>query len=342
VSALVEGIGQALPELIPAAVNAVATIVQGLTDNLPMLLDAALQLILGLAQGLLDAIPQLIAALPAIINALVDFIIGAVPQIIQAGIQLLAALVKGLPEIIIAVVAAIPQIVEALVAAVIDPETTQMIIEAGFVLFVSLIQNLPAIIAAIVKAVPQIITAIVNAFRQGIDRIVEVGKFIVEGIWEGVSQMGGWLADKVRNFARSIIDSITSALGISSPSAVMRDLVGKNLVLGLAEGISQNSQDAVIAAHRLVSDTLAAIEELSKGTDFTVAVHGLKSGLEGMMLPATVSSDLASSNFGNRSPDITGCAVINNTLNFYTPTASPADIAKASRRAAEQMLRYAT
>jgi len=342
VSALVEGIGQALPELIPAAVNAVATIVQGLTDNLPMLLDAALQLILGLAQGLLDAIPQLIAALPAIINALVDFTIGAVPQIIQAGIQLLAALVKGLPEIIIAVVAAIPQIVEALVAAVIDPETTQMIIEAGFVLFVSLIQNLPAIIAAIVKAVPQIITAIVNAFRQGIDRIVEVGKFIVEGIWEGVSQMGGWLADKVRNFARSIIDSITSTLGISSPSAVMRDLVGKNLVLGLAEGISQNSQDAVIAAHRLVSDTLAAIEELSKGTDFTVAVHSLKSGLEGMMPPAAFPSDFASSSFGNRSSDTPGSAVINNTLNFYTPTASPADIAKASRRAAEQMLRYAT
>ena len=164
----------------------------------------------------------------------------------------------------------------------------------------------------------------------------------MEGIGEGVWQMGGWLADKVRNFARSIIDSITSALGISSPSAVMRDLVGKNLVLGLAEGISQNSQDAVIAAHRLVSDTLAAIEELSKGTDFTVAVHSLKSGLEGMMPPAAFPSDFASSSFGNRSSDTPGSAVINNTLNFYTPTASPADIAKASRRAAEQMLRYAT
>ena len=55
ITALVQGIGEALPQLIPAAVNAVVTIVQGLIDNMPMLLDAALQLILGLAQGLLDA-----------------------------------------------------------------------------------------------------------------------------------------------------------------------------------------------------------------------------------------------------------------------------------------------
>ena len=57
---MVTGIGEALPELIPAAVEMIVALVQGLVDALPMILQAALQLILGLAQGLLEAIPELI------------------------------------------------------------------------------------------------------------------------------------------------------------------------------------------------------------------------------------------------------------------------------------------
>jgi hypothetical protein len=45
------GLGEALPELIPAAVQAVITIVQGLLDNMDKILEAAFTLIQGLAQG---------------------------------------------------------------------------------------------------------------------------------------------------------------------------------------------------------------------------------------------------------------------------------------------------
>jgi len=41
-----------LPELIPAAVDAVMTIVGVLIDNLPLLIDAAVQLITALVMGL--------------------------------------------------------------------------------------------------------------------------------------------------------------------------------------------------------------------------------------------------------------------------------------------------
>ena len=56
-------------------------------------------------------------------------------------------------------------------------------------LFVSLIQNLPTIIVEIVKAVPQIIAGIVNAFTLSMGQIVNIGKNIVQGLWQGIQKM---------------------------------------------------------------------------------------------------------------------------------------------------------
>jgi phage-related protein len=173
ISALVSGIVDNLPTLIPAAVDAVVTIVQGLIQNLPMLLDAALQLVIGLADGILAAIPQLIAALPALIQALVDFVIGAIPQIIDAGIKLLTSLVSALPEIITAIVEAIPQIIDGLVTAVL--ESIPQLIDAGIALLVSLIQSLPTIITTLVTAIPQIIASLISAIIGSIPQLIQAG-----------------------------------------------------------------------------------------------------------------------------------------------------------------------
>ena len=58
-------------------------------------------------------------------------------------------------------------------------------------LFVSLIQNLPTIIVEIVKAVPQIIAGIVNAFTSSMGQIVNIGKNIVQGLWQGIQSLAG-------------------------------------------------------------------------------------------------------------------------------------------------------
>ncbi len=59
-----DGLGQALPELIPAAVNAITTIVQGLVDNLPMLLECSTAVNTWFGPGATRNDPQLIEALP--------------------------------------------------------------------------------------------------------------------------------------------------------------------------------------------------------------------------------------------------------------------------------------
>ena len=44
--------------------------------------------------------------------------------------------------------------------------------------------------------------------------------------------------ETVLNFARGIRDGIANALGIHSPSKVMRDYIGKNIVLGIEQGFT--------------------------------------------------------------------------------------------------------
>ncbi len=64
------------------------------------------------------------------------------------------------------------------------------------------------------------------------------GLDLVRGLWEGVSSLAGWLWSKITDFIHdNIVQAAKSALGISSPSTVMRDEVGKMVPAGAAEGV---------------------------------------------------------------------------------------------------------
>lgn len=68
--------------------------------------------------------------------------------------------------------------------------------------------------------------------------LIEKGKDVVRGIWDGIKAMGGWLKDKIIGWAQDAIPGpVADALGISSPSRVMRDQVGKWIPEGIGEGV---------------------------------------------------------------------------------------------------------
>lgn len=72
ISALVNGIAQALPKLLPALVKLVAYMVESLIKQIPQLLQAGVNLVKGLIQGLLNAIPEIIQAILNIGRSILD------------------------------------------------------------------------------------------------------------------------------------------------------------------------------------------------------------------------------------------------------------------------------
>jgi len=81
--------------------------------------------------------------------------------------------------------------------------------------------------------------------------LVSAGKNVIQGLWNGISSMGGWLSSQISGFiSRNVTGKIKGVLGIASPSKVMRGL-GKWLPRGLALGIDDEVYRIQRAAKRM-------------------------------------------------------------------------------------------
>lgn len=74
-------------------------------------------------------------------------------------------------------------------------------------------------------------------------RMIEIGRNIVTGIWEGISGAAGWLWNQVTSFCSGILDAIKSFFGIHSPSKVFEDEVGAMLAEGIGVGFTVEMED---------------------------------------------------------------------------------------------------
>jgi TP901 family phage tail tape measure protein len=94
-----------------------------------------------------------------------------------------------------------------------------------------------------------------NAVGDVYSWMLSVGKNLIIGIWNGIVSLSSWLWDKVSSFCSNLWHSILSFFGISSPSKLMKETVGKHLVTGIAAGIMENQHLVHDAMKRLANDT---------------------------------------------------------------------------------------
>ena len=161
-------------------------------------------------------------------------------QLIEAGVELFLSLVENLPQIIEGIVTAVPKIIDSVVNALID--AIPLLIEAGIKLFTAIIHNLPKIIVTITSKIPQIIKGIVDAFGSLVSEMWQIGRHLIEGLWDGIKSMGSWLGDRCRDFGNAWVSGFKTIFGIHSPSTLFRDEIGKNLALGLGVGFTDNME----------------------------------------------------------------------------------------------------
>lgn len=230
-----QGIAANLPTLIPTIVNLMVSMCDMIIENLPLIVDVAIDIILALVQGLVSALPTLIAEVPRIINSFANAIYNALPQILMAGVQIIGMLIKGLIQSIPTLVANIPQII----MAIINVFTLVNWASLGKNLIANIGQGVKNAGSSLIGQVKNIATSVINALKSffGWDNVSSIGENLIRGIWNGISNMKGWILDLIGGFADSVIGSIKDFFGIHSPSRVMRDLIGTNLVKGIGVGI---------------------------------------------------------------------------------------------------------
>lgn len=117
-------------------------------------------------------------------------------------------------------------------------------------------------IKAKVKSIP---AAIKGAFSGANRLLLDAGRGIVQGLWDGIRGLTGWLVGKVQSFiAATVPGPIRRALGINSPSKVVAALA-TSIPEGVAVGIARTQRQATDAARGLADATARAFDTSASG-----------------------------------------------------------------------------
>ena len=96
ITALADGILQALPQLIKAAPVIIANLVTAIIENVPKLLDAAWEIITEIVKGVIDNLPEIFKAAGEIIATLLKGIVELWGKLVEVGGKIIGGLITGL------------------------------------------------------------------------------------------------------------------------------------------------------------------------------------------------------------------------------------------------------
>lgn len=152
-------------------------------------------------------------------------------------------------------------------------------------------------IAFVVIEVPKIISSIVGEFKKLPDKLRKLGKFIWDGLINGLKDAWSTVTNGIKSFTDGFVNGFKDALEIHSPSQVFHQ-IGVYVVQGLTNGITGSLGYVNDATNKLVDATKLKGEEvvdygIECGTGY---VNGIISGLDSKW--AELDNNLKTNFFG--------------------------------------------
>ena len=254
ISALGEGILNAIPKLMPVITDVILQLCDMLIQMLPQLIDVGMQVILQLAMGIAQALPELIPALVDTILAIAEYLIDNVDLLIDAAIAIIMGLAEG-------IINALPKLIEK------APEIIIKLVDA-------LIRNAPKILQAGLELILMLVKGIVDAFG----KLLEVGKQIVEKVKGGFDQKvqdaKNWGKDMIQNFIDGIMAKWNDLkASVSKVAQTVKDFIGfsepkygalsnfhtfaPDMMQLFAQGINDNIDLVTDAMHNVADDVMS-------------------------------------------------------------------------------------
>lgn len=92
--------------------------------------------------------------------------------------------------------------------------------------------------SSLIGKIKSVANSIKGTLKNAFSGLASIGTNIVHGIWNGISNGLGWIKGKIRGWVGNVKSFLKNLFGIKSPSRWARDIIGYNIVAGMAEGIS--------------------------------------------------------------------------------------------------------
>lgn len=281
---LVDSIATSITENIPSITNCGLTLItslaQGIADNLPVIIEtvpriindfadavyrqgpkilkAALDIIIILGKGLINAIPTLIKNIPQIILAIVN--VFTLYNWHKVGTDFIKAIKNGAVDFKNNIVSGIKGIGDSIINKITSLLNGGSIRDIGmnFINFIKdgILSLKEQIWGKACEVANYVIDGIKGVFS--FEKIKEIGDNLIKGIGNGILNAKDWIFGIIDGFSKDILDKIKGVFGIHSPSRVMRDEVGVNIVKGIAVGIKQeqkNLNDTIVKMSEVALDT---------------------------------------------------------------------------------------
>lgn len=251
ITVFVGNITNAITKLAPNILNGIVTVInqlipqvgQLLINLVPMLWDTLNELLTSTLNLISENVDPLVNTVLDLVTSFINFILDNLPRIIEVGLQIVLALATGITDRIDDIIPAVISVILKIIEIIVD--NVDLIIDAAIKLMIGIskgiVQSIPEILTKIVILTAKIIKALLDLLSPS--NIWDVGKQIVKGIWEGISNGFDWFKKKIKGWVGNVMSFIKNLFGIHSPSRVMRDEVGLQIGRGVANGITKSVSD---------------------------------------------------------------------------------------------------
>ena len=290
----------AIIPLVVFIISSLIPVILSLVEALIPLITTIIDILVPIIKNVLDIVITVVNAIVPIIKAAIDIIINVIKLFTsilkgdwEGAWNAILGILKGIWDLIVSVIEGAIKIVWQVIASAID-----IIKNVWNAAWDGIGKIVSTIWEGIKKGVSDGIHNVIGFFQKmGVDivnelnslpgKLVQMGTDIINGLVNGIKNAAGAVYQAVKSIADGLPGWMKGPLGIHSPSRVMRDEVGKWIPLGLAEGISKNS-DAV--ADAITDMTDKAVDAAREGF----------AGVEDAIAPGLLSSrvDLSSSAYG--------------------------------------------
>lgn len=233
INGFAEGINKA-KDIIAAVRDAIQLILVGIVEVITGVMDIIVGIFTGNWERIKEGATQALNGLLSIVSGALIAIVGYISGWVVAAIGFFEGFYNG-------VIGFFEKLFDKLIGHSIIPDMLKAISTAFLTFIKESIDKFGNFVVDIIKKFTE-------------TDWLQVGKNIVSGIAEGISGGVSAITDAAKNVAQSALDAAKDFLGIKSPSKVFKMQIGKNISLGMAEGISAYKKQPLAVIQRLSTE----------------------------------------------------------------------------------------
>lgn len=267
-----------IPQLMPVIISGIQGALSAVMQALPIIIDGLTQLVMSIVTWLSsgDNVSKMVSGLVALVSQIADSISMVLPVLLPAIVEVISQLAIALTDEknVTTLINAALTLVGAIAVAIGKALTKIPVLVKG--VFSNLVNLMASFLEWIVPKVADGIANIVNKvktfgsnlansiktwFSNTLGKIggfvsdiitkikelpskaLSIGKDLIAGLWNGISDKINWIKDKIKGMGSAITKAIKGVFGIHSPSKIWREQIGQNLGLSIGLGFGDVVDD---------------------------------------------------------------------------------------------------